>query len=106
MVHIHVDPVTGEKTEHDGGANIYGPGETWFEAPGCHHVRSECIGDEDALFIANMVVSDKVFERLDPNATGEEADLAKIMRVVVIDKEVEEQEAAATAAKRIAEIEI
>ena len=95
MVHTHFDPVTGEKTEHNSGAKIYGPGETWFEMPGCHHVRSECVGDEEALFLANMIVSDNVFEGLDPNATGLEADFAKIMRVVIIDAEVEEQKVAA-----------
>jgi hypothetical protein len=98
MVHKHVDPATGEVRTHDSGAKIYGPGETWYEAPGCHHVRSETVGDEEALFLANLVVTDKVFDGLDLDAKGLEADFAKILRVVVIDKDVEEQEAAAAAA--------
>ncbi|KAF7560035.1 hypothetical protein G7046_g4107 [Stylonectria norvegica] len=89
MVHEHIDPVTGEKKTHEGVAKVYGPGETWFEAPGCHHVRSETVGDEEALFIANMVVTDKVFEGLDDKAVGIEADYAKIGRLFIMDKDVE-----------------
>lgn len=91
MAHTHFDPATGQTTTHYSGAKVYGPGESWYEAPGCHHVRSENVGDEEALFIANMVVSDKVFEGLDMDAEGIEADFAKIARVVIIDKDVEEQ---------------
>ncbi|KAK2668949.1 Cupin 1 [Fusarium oxysporum f. sp. vasinfectum] len=99
MVHTHTDPKTGETTEHDSGPRIYGPGESWYEAPGCHHVRSENVGDEEAQFIANMILSNDVFEGLDIKARSTEDDFAKIIRVVVIDKEVEEQKAgkAATA---------
>ncbi|SPO07243.1 uncharacterized protein DNG_09937 [Cephalotrichum gorgonifer] len=89
MVHTHTDPVTGETRTHDSGARIYGPGESWYEAPGCHHVRSENVGDEEALFVANLIVSNKVFEGLDLSAKGQEADFAKIARVVIIDKDVE-----------------
>ena len=92
LVHTHVDPVTGKSTAHDGGAKVYGPGESWYEAPGCHHVRSENVGDEEALFIANLVVSDEVFEGLDANAKGPEADFAKIGRIFMIDAEVEEKQ--------------
>ena len=68
-------------------AKVYGPGETWYEAPGCRHVRSETVGDEEAVFIANLVVGDEVFEGL-----GSEAgEWDKIARVVVIDKDVEER---------------
>ena len=86
MVHTSVDPVTGETHAHDSGPKVYGPGETWFEAPGCHHVRSENAGDEEVVFIANLVVSDKVFEGLDPNAAGVEAEMAKIGRVFILDE--------------------
>lgn len=91
MVHTHTDPVTGKTTTHDSGPKIYGPGESWYEAPGCHHVRSENAGEEEALFIANLVVGDEVFEGLDVGATGVEAQFAKIGRVFVIDKDVEER---------------
>ncbi|KAF5002237.1 hypothetical protein FDECE_10680 [Fusarium decemcellulare] len=90
MVHTHVDPKTGKKTAHDSGAKVYGPGESWYEAPGCHHVRSETVGDEEALFIANMIVSNDVFKGLDIQARSAEDEFAKIGRVVIIDKEVEE----------------
>ncbi|KAM0542642.1 hypothetical protein ACHAPJ_012721 [Fusarium lateritium] len=93
MVHTHTDPKTGKTTEHDSGPKIYGPGESWYEAPGCHHVRSETVGDEEAQFIANMIISDDVFDGLDIKARSPEDDFAKIIRVVVIDKEVEEQKA-------------
>lgn len=92
MVHAHTDAATGKVTTHDGGARVYGPGESWYEAPGCHHVRSENAGDEEALFVANLVVGDEVFEGLDVSAKGAEADFAKIGRVFVIDKDVEERE--------------
>lgn len=95
MVHTHVDSVTGETRTHDSGAKIYAPGETWYEAPGCHHVRSETVGDEEVVFIANLVVSDTVFEGIDPNDQGMEATYARMGRVVVIDKDVEEQQSAA-----------
>lgn len=68
-------------------AKVYGPGESWFEAPGCRHVRSETVGDEEAVFIANMVVGDEVFEGLGRDAGEGE----RIARVVVIDKDVEER---------------
>lgn len=92
MVHTHVDPVTGETHTQDSGAKIYGPGESWFEAPGCHHVRSETVGDEESQFIANLIVTDKVFDGLDMSAKGLEADFAKIGRVFIIDKDIEERE--------------
>lgn len=94
MVHTHVDAATGKTHSHDSGAKIYGPGESWYEAPGCHHVRSETVGDEDAVFIANMIVDSAVFDGLDMKASGPEADGAKIGRVVVIDADVEEKKAA------------
>ncbi|KAH6887690.1 hypothetical protein B0T10DRAFT_549661 [Thelonectria olida] len=90
MVHTHVD-ASGKSHSHDSGAKIYGPGESWYEAPGCHHVRSETVGDEDAVFIANLIVDSTVFEGLDMKATGAEADGARIGRVFVIDADIEEQ---------------
>ncbi|KAH7166522.1 hypothetical protein EDB81DRAFT_782395 [Dactylonectria macrodidyma] len=90
MVHSHVDPATGAKHTHESDAKVYGPGESWYEAPGCHHVRSENVGDEEALFIANLIVSTDVFDGLDLDARSVEEDFQKIRRVVVIDKDVEE----------------
>lgn len=68
-------------------AKVYGPGESWYEAPGCRHVRSETVGDEEAVFIANLVVGDEVFEGLGSDAGEGE----RIARVVVVDKDVEER---------------
>jgi hypothetical protein len=90
MVHTQVDQATGETHMHDSGAKVYGPGESWYEAPGCHHVRSETVGNEEALFIANLVVSTNVFKGLDVKARSEEEDFAKIGRVFIIDKDVKE----------------
>jgi quercetin dioxygenase-like cupin family protein len=39
------------------GPKIYSVGESWYEPPGCHHVRSENAGPEEAEFIATFVVS-------------------------------------------------
>jgi hypothetical protein len=91
MVHTHVDPTTGETHTVDSGPKVYGPGESWYEAPGCHHVRSEAVGPEEGLFIANLLVSTDVFEGLDLQARSVDDDMAKIGRVVIIDKEVEER---------------
>ncbi|KIW58252.1 hypothetical protein PV05_02791 [Exophiala xenobiotica] len=38
------------------GPKIYAAGESWYEPPGCHHVRSENVGDEQAEFIATFVI--------------------------------------------------
>ncbi|PLN85514.1 hypothetical protein BDW42DRAFT_190799 [Aspergillus taichungensis] len=37
-------------------------GETWYEGPGCHHVRSENVGagDEKARFFAVLIVEEEV----------------------------------------------
>ncbi len=75
------------------------PGRAGMRPPGCHHVRSETAGSEEALFVANLVVTDKVFQGLDLAAEGLEADFAKIGRIFIIDKDVEEQNAAASGGK-------
>lgn len=49
--------------EHE-GPKIYSKGECWYEPPGCHHVRSENAGDEEAVFIANLIVKTKKIEEL------------------------------------------
>ena len=37
---------------------MYGPGEMWYEAPGCRHVRSENASDEEsAQFFANFIIA-------------------------------------------------
>lgn len=47
---------------HVVGPNIYEAGESWYEAPGCHHVRSENAGEEEALFVAAFVIDAKTVE--------------------------------------------
>lgn len=43
---------------------IYGEGESFFEAPGCHHVRGENASEtEEASFYAVFVVDDEVIEK-------------------------------------------
>ena len=61
------------------GPKIYEKGETWYEPPGCHHVRSENAGDEEMIFIAALVVDEHVVK--DGVMKG----------LVVIDAEIEEQ---------------
>ncbi|KAK4498748.1 hypothetical protein PRZ48_009258 [Zasmidium cellare] len=61
------------------GPKVYEKGESWYEAPGCHHVRSENAGDEEAMFIASLVVDEGVIKR-DGLMKG----------LVVIDAEAEE----------------
>ncbi|KAK7180790.1 hypothetical protein DPSP01_009258 [Paraphaeosphaeria sporulosa] len=51
-------------------------GEFWYEAPGCHHQRSECVGDRKAKFFVTMIVDDEVIK----DGYGS---------VFVLDKEVE-----------------
>ncbi|KIW87808.1 uncharacterized protein Z519_11392 [Cladophialophora bantiana CBS 173.52] len=46
------------------GPKVHSEGECWYEPPGCHHVRSENAGDEDAVFIANFVIETKKIEVL------------------------------------------
>ncbi|KAF2442352.1 hypothetical protein P171DRAFT_523181 [Karstenula rhodostoma CBS 690.94] len=51
-------------------------GEFWYEAPGCHHQRSENDGDKKANFFVTMIVDDEVIK----DGYGS---------VFVLDKEVE-----------------
>lgn len=51
---------------HNSGPKIYSQGECWYEPPGCHHVRSENAGDEEAVFIANFVIETRKLEELGP----------------------------------------
>ena len=60
------------------GPKVYSVGDTWYEPPGCHHVRSENVGDEEAEFLAAFVVS------------REKVDKEGLRSLVVIDAEVEE----------------
>ncbi|KAK5073301.1 hypothetical protein LTR70_010414 [Exophiala xenobiotica] len=61
--HTHADGST-EAVEVDSGVKIYEPGETWYEAPGCHHVRSDnASDDEDAEFVVNMVIETEKLEK-------------------------------------------
>lgn len=43
---------------------IHGAGESWYEPPGCHHVRCENAGDEEAVFVANFVIETSKIEEL------------------------------------------
>ena len=58
--------------EHDASSQGTGPkivtaGETWYEPPGCHHVRSENPDDSEAEFLAIFVVSK---EKIDKEGLG------------------------------------
>lgn len=50
---------------------MYGPGESWYEAPGCHHVRSENASEEEeAVFVANFVIETEKLERAERAYSG------------------------------------
>ena len=59
---------------------LVSPGEFWYEAPGCHHQRSENVSKEEggqrAEFLAVLIVDSEVIAK-DPGA------------IFVLDKEVE-----------------
>lgn len=40
----------------------YSVGDFWYEAPGCHHQRSECVGDVNAKFFVVLIVDDEVIK--------------------------------------------
>lgn len=46
------------------GPIIHSAWESWYEPPGCHHVRCENAGDEEAVFVANFVIETKKIEEL------------------------------------------
>lgn len=60
------------------GPKIFDVGDSWYEPPGCHHVRSENVGDKEAEFVAWFVVK------------KETVDNGGIRALVVIDAAVEE----------------
>ncbi|KAK3068667.1 hypothetical protein LTR53_013581 [Teratosphaeriaceae sp. CCFEE 6253] len=60
------------------GPKVYEKGESWYEAPGCHHVRSENVGDEEAVFIASMITDEKRI-----------AEMGLLRALVVIDADLE-----------------
>lgn len=73
MICPHHDP-----DSQGSGPQIFKPGDSWYEPPGCHHVRSENVGDEEAEFVAWFVVK------------KETVDKGGLMALVVIDAAVEE----------------
>ena len=47
------------------GAKVYEVGESWYEPPGCHHVRSHNASDtEECVFVASFVIETEKLERL------------------------------------------
>jgi quercetin dioxygenase-like cupin family protein len=47
------------------GLKYFGPGESWHEPPGCHHVRSSNASDtEDCQFIATLIADTERIEQL------------------------------------------
>jgi quercetin dioxygenase-like cupin family protein len=61
---------------HSEVPKIYEQGESWYEAPGCHHVRSENAGqdEEEAVFVASMVIESETLV----GAEGEEEVLGRV----------------------------
>ena len=77
MLNQMVCPDHGPESQGS-GPKVYSVGETWYEPPGCHHVRSENVGDEEAEFIATFVIDKK------------KVDTEGLESLVVIDAAVEE----------------
>lgn len=55
---------------------VHNVGDFWYEAPGCHHQKSENVGTGDASFFAVLVVDDEIIK----DGFG---------NIFVLDKEVE-----------------
>jgi quercetin dioxygenase-like cupin family protein len=68
-----------EASSQGTGPQLHSAGESWYEPPGCHHVRSENPDDTEAEFIAVFVISK---EKIDRDGLGS---------LVVIDNDVEDQ---------------
>lgn len=52
---------------------LVGPGETWYEAPGCHHrTCANASQTEDVVFLSTFVIETKKFEE------GGEASLIQV----------------------------
>ena len=60
---------------------IYGPGDFWYEPPGCHHVRSENVGDEDGQILAVFIIEQKSID-----------EKGLVDAVIQFDADVEEKE--------------
>lgn len=59
---IVIDGVVLNQMNHDEPI-VSQKGDMWYEAPGCHHVRSENIGgSEKAKFLAVLIVDDEVIK--------------------------------------------
>ena len=62
------------------GVGIYRQGEMWYEAPGCQHVRSENVSDdEEAAFYANFIID------ADKLAGLAEKDLGRVLTILDVD---------------------
>lgn len=48
---------------NDNDPIISSPGEIFYEAPGCHHVRSENNTQERGAFVAVLIIDDEVVEK-------------------------------------------
>lgn len=60
------------------GAKVYGPGDSWYEGPGCHHVRSHNASEEEECqFIAMFIVDTERIEKLGPVAAVLQIDAAE-----------------------------
>jgi len=53
--------ICGDETH---GPVIHSAGESWYEPPGCHHVRCQNAGDEEAVFVANFIIETRKSEEL------------------------------------------
>lgn len=59
---IVIDGVVLNQMNHDEPI-VSRKGDMWYEAPGCHHVRSENLGSsEKAKFLAVLIVDDEVIK--------------------------------------------
>ncbi|KAF2786299.1 hypothetical protein K505DRAFT_318668 [Melanomma pulvis-pyrius CBS 109.77] len=80
-------PISGATVNQMNGnpPQTYGPGDFWYEAPGCHHQRSENVeGGGEAKFFAVLIVDDETVEG------------GNWGNVLVLDKEVEAGEKVAS----------
>ena len=87
MIHPHTKTKadgTTESVQVDSGVGVYGIGETWFEAPECHHVRSDNASEEeDAKFVVNFVIETEKLTR----AEKEYGDIGRALTILDVDME-------------------
>ena len=85
MIHPHAETSTdgsAESIQVDNGVGVYEAGETWYEGPGCHHVRADNASEEqEARFVVNFVIETEKLEK----AEKEFGNIGKALTILDVD---------------------